>query len=125
LKTPVWIGSFSDRRSVEFLGAAEVEKPSAYYLQAQKLHGKGHFAGNLESYLLDLSTLTLTPPGDWSGQGEKEQKITPGSSLFTSRREDEPPGGAGPWGWSARFHPRNRSKVCIYSANLTPVGTSG
>jgi hypothetical protein len=74
LKTPVWIGSFSDRRSVEFLGAAEVEKPSAYYLQAQKLHGKGHFAGNLESYLLDLSTLTPDPAGRLERAGRERAK---------------------------------------------------
>jgi hypothetical protein len=48
---------------------------------------------------LMFQTLTLAPPGDRSGLGKKEQKITPGASLFTSRREGEPPGDASPGEW--------------------------
>ena len=52
-----------------------------------------------KSICLIFQTLTLAPPGDPSGLGKKEQKITPGASLFTSRREGEPAGDAGPWEW--------------------------
>jgi hypothetical protein len=51
-----------------------VEKTSGYCLHRQKLHGKGHFAGKLEVYLLDLSNTYAGPARRPERAGQERAK---------------------------------------------------
>ena len=83
-------------------GTWELQRSRSLRLTTYKLKSctaKAISLATWKSICLIFQTLTLAPPGDPSGLGKKEQKITPGASLFTSRREGEPAGDAGPWEW--------------------------
>jgi hypothetical protein len=54
--------------------AAKVDPTSVYY---QNLHGKGHFAGNLEVYPVDLSITYDCLAHNWHGQARKSKKLHP------------------------------------------------
>jgi len=119
LKTPVW-----GRKFLGPLRQCWDRRGLLVYNPSQKLHGKGHFAGKLEVYLIDLQVLTLAAPGDWVGQRKKEQKITSRARVFYF------PKWTGSWLQTGdcliccQVARSGEHRVCIYSANLAGIGTS-
>src|ERR1022692_633888 len=108
-------------------GTAEAGTSLVYY-PAQKLHGKGHFRGNLEVYLAICQSLTLPPPATDAGGGKKSKILHPARVFYfqqtpISSRSGTPDESISKIS-SKIDQSKDRSRTCTYSARHPAACTS-